>query len=143
MTLDFITRNWSLAIAFVLLTGIALFVLFRLYADSARGQLGSRIRELRTRYRDFDQAGRAVGRAERRLERLGANAASVKPRHVEEARETLADARALLKIAADQVLIGENHVRKVIVEEFPPKRQEALRNRYLRSEDGEKKPFSF
>ena len=143
MTVEFITRNWSLVGAALLFTGIALFVAFRVYTDSAKGQLGARIRALRTRYREADSAEKAVTRAERRLARLSAKSASVKPRHVEEARETLDDARALLKIAADQVLIAENHVRKVIVEEFPPRRQEALRSRYLRSEQGQEKPFTF
>jgi len=132
VTLDFVIRNWSLVIASVLLTAIALFVLYRLYSDSSRGQLGARIRSLELCYRDVDRAQRAVRKAERRLDRLDARAASVKPRHVEEARDTLTDARSLLKIAEDQVLIAENHVRTVIVEEFPPKRHKAMRRRYLR-----------
>ena len=143
MSAEFITRNWSLVGATVLFAGIALFVLFRIYTDSAKGQLGARLRALRTRYQELDSAEKAVDRADRRLSRLTANAKSVKPRHVEEAREALDDARSLLKIASDQVLIAENHVRKVIVEEFPPKRQETLRIKYLRSEEGQEKPFTF
>lgn len=143
MAVEFVTRNWALVLASILLTAIGLFVLFRLYSDSARGQLGARVRALRARYREVDKARHAVARAETRVEGLGRRAASVKPRHLEEAREALEDARALLKIAADQVLIAENHVRKVILEEFPPKRQEALGNRYLRSADGQGKPFTF
>ena len=53
------------------------------------------------------------------------------------------DAEALLKIASDQVLIAENHVRKIIVEEFPPKHHERLRRRYLPGEGDDGKPFSF
>ena len=143
MTIDFITRHWSLAAASVLFTAIALFVLVRIYADSARGQLGARVRSLRARYQEVDQAENAVSRAERRLAALGNKADTVKPRHLEEARESLGDAQALLKIAVDQVLIAENHVRKVIVEEFPPNDQEALRNKYLRATDEQGKPFSF
>ena len=143
MSIDFVTRNWSLVLASVLLTGIALFVLFRVYVDSAKGQLGARVRALRTRYNEAESARRAVVRAEKRLEQLGAKSARVKPRHIEEARDALEDARSLLKIAGDQVLIAENHVRKIIVEEFPPKRQEALRNRFLHSPEGREKPFTF
>ena len=143
MTVDFVTRNWSLVIGSVLLTAIALFVLFRLYTDSARGQLGAQVRALRMRYQDVDKARHMLTRAESRLQKLEGDAASVKPRHVEEAREAVADARALLKIAGDQVLIAENHVRKTIVEEFPPNRQEALRGRFLRSEEEQGKPFTF
>ena len=50
---------------------------------------------------------------------------------------------ALLKIASDQVLIAENHVRKIIVVEFPPKHHERLRRRYLPGEGDDGKPFSF
>ena len=49
----------------------------------------------------------------------------------------------LLKIAADQVLIAENHVRKIIVEEFPPNRHERMRGRFLPGEREDGKPFSF
>ena len=143
MTIDFVARHWSLVIASVLFTAIALFVLFRIYTDSARGQLGERVRALRERYQDVDKAEKAVLRAERKVTALGAKSASVKPRHLDEAGEALEDARALAKIAADQVLIAENHVRKVIVEEFPPEQQEALRARYLRQTDPEGKPFTF
>ena len=143
MTVEFITRHWSLLGATALFTAIGLFLAFRVYTDSASGQLGARVRALRSRYRDVDNAESALARAEKRLARLTGKSASVKPRHVEEAREALDDARALLKIASDQVLIAENHVRKTILDEFPPKRQEALRTRYLRSEEGQEKPFTF
>jgi len=143
VTVEFLTRNWSLAIASVLLSAIALFVLHRIYSDSARGQLRSRLRELATRYRDVDRAQRAAEKAHRKLERLGARVAAVKPRHIDEAREALEDARSLLKIAEDQVLVAENHVRKVIVEEFPPQKQDALRQRHLRRPEDKSKPFTF
>lgn len=143
MTVELLTRNWALLIASVLLTAIALFLLHRVYSDSARGQLRHRVRQLAAHYRDVDRAERAAEKAQRRLQRLGAKVSTVKPRHIDEAREALADAASLLKIAADQVLIAENHVRKVIVEEFPPKQQDALRNRYLRRRDDKSKPFTF
>lgn len=143
VTVEFLIRHWSLLLASVLFTAIALFVLFRVFTDSARGQLGARVRALSGRYRDVDSARSAVARAERKLGALEKKAARVKPRHLEESREALADARALLKIASDQVLIAENHVRKIIVEEYPPERQESLRERYLRPTDGQEKPFSF
>ena len=143
MTVDFLTRHWSLVIASVLFTAIALFVLFRIYTDSTRGQLGARVRDLQTRYRDVDKASKALRRAEKRVSRLSKNSANVKPRLVQEAQEAVEDAQSLLKIAGDQVLIAENHVRKVIVEEYPPKRQAAMRAHYLRSDTEQGAPFSF
>lgn len=143
MTLDFISRNWSLVIGSVLALAIALFVAYRAYGDSARGQLRSRVRTLDARYRHAARAEQAVSRTASKLEKLRARSASVKPRHGQETSEALEDARALLKIAEDQVLIAENHVRKVIVEEFPPKRQEALRSKYLKRPEDTDKPFTF
>jgi len=143
VTVDLLTRNWSLAIAAVLATVILLFVAFRAFADSARGQLLRRARSLRSRYAQARRARKAVAKAAARLQKLQGRAASVKPRHVQEAAETLEDARSLLKIAEDQVMIAENHVRKVIVEEFPPKQHAALRSKYLASPEGQGKPFTF
>ena len=56
---------------------------------------------------------------------------------------TMQDAEALLKIATDQVLIAQNHVRRIIVEEYPPKKHEKMRNKYLRQVDDKGLPFSF
>ena len=74
---------------------------------------------------------------------LRAKRESAKPRHVQETTEALEDAQALLKIAEDQVLIAANHVRKLILEEFPPTRQEQLRSKYLPDSAPDSKPFTF
>jgi hypothetical protein len=58
-------------------------------------------------------------------------------------REAVQDAEALLKIADDQVLIAENHVRKIIVEEFPPQRHDRMRSKYLPGDRRDARPFSF
>ena len=86
---------------------------------------------------------RVGDRAKARLEGLAGRSESVKPVRLQEARDALQDAEALLKIARDHVLIAENHVRKIIVEEFPPKHHERLRRRCLPGEDDDSKPFSF
>jgi hypothetical protein len=134
MTAEFLTKNWALVVASVLGTGIFLFVLFRASQDSSRGRLKAVVSTLRQREKEARAARKAVDKAEGRLERLRAKAASVKPRIAHEASEDLEDARALLKIADDQVLVARNHVRKLIIEDFPPKRHEAMRNKYLGQE---------
>ena len=143
VTFDVLTRNWSLVAAGVLAVPILLFLGFRVFSDSGRGRLGSKVRALTGRYRDAKKAERKVLKATKRLKRLHKKADSVKPRHLQEASEALEDARALKKIADDQVLIAENHVRKIIVEEYPPRRQQALRDRYLRPSEDRSKPFTF
>ena len=142
MTLDYLSRNWALVAASVIGTAVLLFVVYRAYQDSARGRLQGTIRQLRSREHDARAARRAVDKAHAGLDRLRAKADSAKPRRVQEASEALEDARALQKIADDQVLIARNHVRKIILEEYPPKRHEAMRTRYLGQDAGDQKPFT-
>jgi hypothetical protein len=141
--MDYVQQHWALVIASVLALAVLLFVIFRLYQDSARGQLQARVRDLRKCEQKAREAARAVDKAETRLTRLRARADSAKPRHLDEAAGLLSDKKALRKIAADQVLIAQNHVRKVIVEEFPPKRHEKMRSRYLPQLNDDQKPFNF
>ena len=42
----------------------------------------------------------------------------------------------------DKVLIAQNHVRKIILEEFPPKRHESLRAKILPDAALDKRPFT-
>ena len=131
MTLEYLTQNWALVIASVLGTAILLFIFYRMFEDSARGQLQATVRRLHDRERDAKAARDTVEKAVARIDRLKAKADSVKPRHVQEASETLEDACALQKIADDQVLVARNQVRKIILEEYPPQRHESMRAKYL------------
>lgn len=142
MTIDYLTRNWALVIASVIGTAVLLFVLLRAFQNSTRGRLGTTVAQLRQREKQAAKAARAVAKATARLERLRAKAESVKPRHAQEASEALADALALQKIAADQVLVARNHLRKLILEEYPPKRQAALRAKFLGPDQPDAKPFT-
>ncbi len=136
MTVEFISRNWALVAASILGVAILVFVLYRLYRQSARGQLGSRVRALQGRYKEATRAQQVLDKATARLDKLRRISASVKPRHVEEAGEALEDAQSLRKIAADQVLIAENNVRQLILGEFPPNRHDRLRRKYLGGDHG-------
>jgi len=142
MTLEYLSKYWALVAASVLGTAVLLFVVFRAYQDSARGRLQATVKQLRSREQDARAARRAVDKAVAGLDRLRAKADSAKPRHVQEASEALEDARALQKIADDQVLIARNHVRKLILEEYAPKRHEAMRTRYLGQDPADQKPFT-
>lgn len=142
MNFEAIKQHWALLIASVLATAILLFVLFRLYQNSARGRLSAKVRKLRRCEHKAKDAAKAVRKAEAKLKRLQGRAQSVKPRHIEEASGLLSDARALRKIADDKVLIARNHVRKIIFEEFPPKRHESMRARFLPGDAADKRPFT-
>ena len=131
MTIEYLMQNWALVVASILGTAVLFFVLLRVFQDSARGRLQANVRQSRNRERAAQTAARAVEKATARLERLRAKADVVKPRRAEEAKEALGEARELQKIIDGQVLVARNNVRTLILEEYPPKRHEAMRNKYL------------
>ncbi|NCF24432.1 MAG: hypothetical protein GWP60_07820 [Gammaproteobacteria bacterium] len=143
MAFTFLEQHWALVMASIIAGAVLLFAGWRAWQDSARGRLRLARRELRARYRAAQRQRKAVQRLSALLEELETKAGSVKPRRLRETAEAVQDAEALLKIAGDQVLIAENHVRKIIVEEFPPNRHERMRSRYLPGETQDGKPFTF
>lgn len=140
---QFVRNNWALLAAAVIAAAIGLTVAYQLIIRSAWGQLRQRLRVLAKARREQAQAMRAADKAERFARRLQQRAERARPRHVQEATEALEDARALAKIAHDKVLVAENHVRRVIHEEYAPLRQARLRAKYLPEKDRDKRPFSF
>ena len=142
MTAQFFQQHWALFAASVIAGAVLLFVLVRLVQDSARGRLAAAVGELRAREKAARKAATRVRKAKRRLERLRARADSTKPRTLDEAAGSLADASALGKITDDQVLVARTKVREIIVAEFSPRRQEALRRRLLPEDSSPGMPFS-
>ena len=143
MDWDILKSNWALAIAAILGAIIALIAAVQLFQRSAPGQLRQTVRALDKARQDEAKTLKSVEKAERISRRLQENAKRAKPRHSQEAKDALSDARALAKIANDKVLIAENHVRRVIHEEYPPVKQEALRKKHLPPQEADRKPFSF
>ena len=141
--MDFLQQNWALLVASVLGTAVVLFVIFRVLDDSARGVLMRLVGEHDDKKAAAIKAQRAVSRTEKKLQKMHGRAKSVRPRHLQEMSDALEDARQLLKIRQDQVLISANFVRKHILEEFPPSRQDGLRTKYLPDDTPEDKPFTF
>jgi len=143
MTPDLLQQHWALLVAAIVGTAVLLFAVWRAWLDSPRGRLHLARKRLRARTREARKHWRAGGRATVRLDRLVTKSDSVRPSRLQEATDAVRDAEALLKIANDQVLIARNHVRKIIVEEFPPKHHERMRRKFLPGERSDGKPFSF
>ena len=131
MRTEILIRNWALVAASVLGTAIALFVLYRLYQASRQGRLRAAVRRLRRQKLAAAKAAKRLDKAATRLAQLRSRADSTRPRNLSEADEAVQDASALKNIADDLVLIAIKEVREVIVEEFPPNRQDGLRTKYL------------
>lgn len=143
MDAELLRSHWALAAAGAVLALVAIVLLVHKASRSAPAQLRGARRRAARLHRRLLRAERDVVSAEARLHRLQARAQSVKPRLVVEARGALEDAQALARIARDQAEIAENHVRRIITEEFPPAHQQRLRDRYLPGTPPDKRPFSF
>lgn len=136
-------EDWALVLALIVLLAIALLAVAQAVRSSSRGQLRQALKVLKQKRKALRRALANTAAAQEEVERLERRAERVKPRHLEEARERVADTRALAKIAHDQVLIAENHVRRIIVQEFAPSKQARLRARYRVVEQPDKRPFTF
>ena len=143
MMVDYMRQNWALVAAAALLLVIGVIIIAVLYRRSATGQLSRTAKCVREARNKLSTAQKAVAAAEKRVSRLQKKAASVKPRVLQEAKEALQDAKALQKIAGDQVLVANNHLRRVIFEEYPPVRHDELRQKYLPDDKPDTNPFSF
>ncbi|MDH4108572.1 MAG: hypothetical protein OEW35_09655 [Gammaproteobacteria bacterium] len=143
MDTDALLQNWGPLIGAVLLALVAVSVIVTLLGRSARGQLRQRARELSRRRSEFEVSRNKLRRAERKLAALQERAARVPPRQLHETGEAVEDARALVAIAHDRVLVAANLLRRVICEEFPPARHDSLRARYLPDDNPDKRPFSY
>lgn len=143
MDLNMLKSNWALAVAAILGFIIVMIAVAQMIRRSSWGQLRQTLKTLAKARQDEAKVLKSAEKAERIARRLDEIADRAKPRHLQEAKDTLQDARALVKIANDKILVAENHVRRVIHEEYPPLRQEALRQKYLPDPARDKKPFSF
>jgi len=143
MDWDVLKSNWALIVAAIIGSIIIVIIVLQLIKRSAGGQLRQTLKTLAKAQLDEEKARKSVEKAERITRRLHENADRAKPRHLQEAKEALEDARALAKIANDKILIAENHVRRVILEEFPPIKHEAMREKYLPNAARDQKPFTF
>jgi mannitol-specific phosphotransferase system IIBC component len=135
--------NWALIAAAVIGVTLVTLIVFQLIGKSARGQLRRTLQALAKARQNEAQALKSVKKAERVARRLNDKKDRAKPRIVQEAGDALEDARALAKIAKDRILVAENHVRHVILEEFPPVKHEAMRQKYLPDAARDQKPFTF
>lgn len=122
---------------------LAIVGVARWFVATAHRKLRRARKRLRAQRTEFRKAEAIVAAAEKKASQLHDRADKAKPRHILEADEALADARALAKIAHDQVLIAENLLRRIIVEEYPPAKQAHLRAKYGVHEVPDKRPFTF
>ena len=143
MSLEFLQQHWALAAAGLIGLAVLLLLGRHLVLATRGAQLNARVRELRETEKAVVKTAKAVAKSTKKLERLRRKADSVRPRLIDEEQGKLEDAKALQKILNDKVLVSENHVRRVIYEEFPPTEHDRLRKKYLPQDIEDGRPFSF
>jgi Flp pilus assembly protein TadB len=143
MTREFVLHHWGLLAASILLAAVAMNLWLQHVRQSSSVQLRRALGERAEKSKLAQKARSRAEKAETELDRLLQKAEKVRPRHLQDAKGALQDLRALQKIAEDQLLIAENHVRRIIHEEFPPLQHEKLRTRYLPEPGQDRRPFSF
>ena len=143
MANGFLHEHWALVGAAALLAIVVTAVIRQWHLRTAGGQLREVLKAHRKVRAEYRRAARNATRAQKQVEKLEKRAEHVKPRRLEESRQALADAEALTKILEDKLQVTANHVRRVIHEEFPPRRQPALRARFLPEDGPDGRPFSF
>lgn len=143
MEWHFAKQNWALFGAMLVALMVAVTIAMQTLARTAWNRLRRARGDVEEERRKLSKAETAARKAEARVDRLMQKHDSVKPRVLQEAREALQDARALAKIADDRLMVAENQVRKIIHEEFPPRKQEKMRRKYLPDRVTDNRPFSF
>lgn len=143
MELHFAKQNWALFAALLVALMVAVTIAMQTLAQTPSNRLRRVRGDLEQERRKFAKAEAFARKAEARVDRLMQKQDAVKPQSLQDARDALQDARALAKIADDRLMVAENQVRKIIHEEFPPRRQEKLRRKYLPERVADSRPFSF
>jgi len=142
MNVQLLAENWAL-IAAAVPAFLASFILLRhWHGNTASGQLRKVLDGYRRAQKEFRAARKLCKKTTARVGKLSARVGTTKPRHLQEAKEAAEDAKSLEKIASDKVQVAANHVRRVIHEEFPPVRQQQLRERYLPQDIEDGRPFT-
>lgn len=142
MTPALLQQHWALLSAGIVGGAALAFAAWRAWLDSPRGRLAAARRRLGNARAEARRGQKRLQQLSAKLTALEKKADSVRPRRLEDTAGAVQDAAALLKIAGDQVLIAENHVRKIIFEEFPPKHHERMRSRYLPRDGQDGRQFS-
>jgi len=116
----------GLGIFLIILLGVVLPNIM----PTPRGRLNRQRRELKHRLFERQQAEKAADKAQRDFAKLQSRAQNVQPKQLREAEGLAADMQTMLVHANDKVLVAENHVRRILLDEFPPAVHQQLLEKY-------------
>ena len=141
--MESLQSNWAIWLASAMLLIAAVGIIPELLRRTSRGKLNRVFADVKAARKELRKSTRAAKKAEKKYEKLLVRADRVKPRVLQEAKESVEDARALAKILNDKVIVAETHVRRIIYDEFPPEKHERMRAKYLPQDVIDNRPFSF
>jgi len=143
MNIESLHSDWAVWLALgSLAIAIALMIPI-LVKRTSRSKLNKVLSDLKETQKELRKTARVSDKAEKKLQRMLANIERVKPRELQEAKDAVDDSKALTKILSDKMMVAQNHVRRVIHDEFPPSKHERLRARYLPQDVEDGRPFQF
>ena len=111
--------------------GISVGVILPNILPTPRGRLNRQSRELRHRLYELQQAEKLAEKANRTFAKMKQQADRVQPNKLREAEIMAEDRKTMLGHAKDKVMAAQNHVRNVVLNEYPPVYQESLLRKYL------------
>ena len=143
MNIESLQSDWAVWLALASLAIAIALMIPILVKRTSRSKLNKVLSDLKETQKELRKTARVSDKAEKKLQRMLANIERVKPRELQEAKDAVDDSKALTKILSDKMMVAQNHVRRVIHDEFPPSKHERLRARYLPQDVEDGRPFQF
>jgi len=143
MNTESLQSDWAIWLALAsLVIGLALIIPI-LLKQTSRSKLNKVLSDLKDTQKELRKSARVAEKAEKKLQKMQANIDRVKPRELQEAKDAVDDSKALAKILSDKMMVAQNHVRRVIHDEFPPSKHDRMRAKYLPQDIKDERPFQF
>jgi hypothetical protein len=143
MNIESLQSDWAIWLALASLVIAIVLIIPILLKQTARSKLSKVLSDLKETQKVLRKTARVSNKTEKKLQIMLANIERVKPRELQEAKDAVDDGKALTKILSDKMMIAQNHVRRVIHDEFPPAKHDRMRAKYLPQDVEDNRPFEF
>ena len=143
MNIESLQSDWAVWLALASLVIAIALMLPILLMRTSRSKLNKVLSDLKETQKELRKTARVAEKAEKRLQKMLANIERVKPRELQGAKDAVDDSNALTRILSDKMMVAQNHVRRVIHDEFPPAKHDRMRAKYLPQDVKEERPFQF
>jgi peptidoglycan hydrolase CwlO-like protein len=143
MNIESLQSDWAIWLALASLVIAIVLTIPILLKQTARSKLNKVLSDLNETQKELRKTARVSNKTEKKLQKMLTNIELVKPRELQEAKDSVDDSKALTKILSDKMMVAQNHVRRVIHDEFPPAKHDRMRAKYLPQDVKEDRPFQF